>query len=164
MATARSLVPDSSYTEYSIPWAQSEIGMSDFDRLIRNLSRAGALAARARQGDKQVIDELIDSLRAYAGESATTYEGEAAASAQESEQPAEPQNAGLDKTIADYRATKDAMAAIIDKHMQAAFAEIETRYGTTPTDVTLDIAEHQPLDDNYPSGKCSGSDVRLGGE
>ncbi|WP_136068272.1 hypothetical protein [Modicisalibacter radicis] len=143
--------------------------MSDFDRLIRNLARAGSLAARARQGDRQVIDELIDSLRAYAGESATTYEGEAASAQEpgpqpEPERPERTQDAGLDKTIADYRATREAMAKIIDTHMQAAFAEIAARYGATPTDVTLEISEHQPANGRYPSGRYAGSEVRLGGE
>ncbi len=96
--------------------------MSDFDRLIKNLARAGSLAARARQGDRQVIDELIDSLRAYAGESSTTYDGETAAD--EPGRSGEPHPHGLDETIAAYRISKDAMAAIVDKHMQAAFAEI----------------------------------------
>ncbi|MCG7600380.1 hypothetical protein MHM84_11315 [Halomonas sp. McH1-25] len=137
--------------------------MSDFDRLIRNLSRAGALAARARQGDKQVIDELIDSLRAYAGADAETYEGEAS-TAQHAKQPGESPQAGVDKTIADYRATKEAMASIIDKHMLAALEEIEALYGTTPTDVTLHINQNQPLNEQYPRGTYAGSDVRLGGE
>lgn len=140
--------------------------MSDFDRLIRNLARAGSLAARARQGDRQVIDELIDSLRAYAGESSATYEGKTASADQEPgpQHAGQPHGADLDRTIADYRAAKDAMAAIVDKHMQAAFAEIETRYGTTPTEVTLEISEHPPVDGRYPSGKYTGSEVRLGGE
>lgn len=138
--------------------------MSDFDRLIKNLARAGALASRARQGDKKVIDELIDSLRAYAGESANTYDGEAAYSSKGPEQSEEPQSASVDKTIADYRATKDAMAAIIDKHMQAAFIEIEAEYGTTPTDVTLRITEHQAKGDKYKSGQYAGSNVRIAGE
>lgn len=139
--------------------------MSDFDRLIKNLARAGSLAARARQGDRQVIDELIDSLRAYAGESATTYEGEAASAQKPDPEKAEQsQNADLDKTIADYRAIKDAMAGIVDKHMQAAFAEIETRFGTTPTDVTLEISELVTSGGRYPGGEYTGSEVRLGGE
>ncbi|SFH22352.1 hypothetical protein [Modicisalibacter xianhensis] len=139
--------------------------MSDFDRLIRNLARAGALAARARQGDKQVIDELIDSLQAYVGASAETYEGEASTrQEQEPAQPEERPNAGIDKTIDGYRATKEAMAAIIDKHMLAAFEEIESLYGATPTDVTLRIDAQQPLESNYPNGRYAGSDVRLGGD
>lgn len=136
--------------------------MSDFDRLIKNLARAGSLAARARQGDRQVIDELIDSLRAYAGESSTTYDGETAAD--EPGRSGEPHPHGLDETIAAYRISKDAMAAIVDKHMQAAFVEIAAAYGTTPTDVTLKIIAHPSADGRYPSGKYSGSDVRLGGE
>nr|WP_299244901.1 hypothetical protein [uncultured Halomonas sp.] len=136
--------------------------MSDFDRLIRNLSRAGGLAARARQGDKQAIDDLIDSLRAYVGEKASIFEGETAASAN-AEQPGNSRRAGLDSTIADYLVTKDAMAAIVDKHMLLAFAEIETLYGTTPTGVTLRI-DAQRSDTKFPSGKYMGSDVHLGGE
>ncbi|WP_227368864.1 hypothetical protein [Halomonas sp. M20] len=136
--------------------------MSDFDRLIRNLSRAGGLAARARQGDKQAIDDLIGSLRAYVGEKADTFEGEAAST--KAEQPGDSRRTGLDSTIADYLATKEAMAAIVDKHMQMAFAEIETLYGTTPTDVTLRIDAHRAVGDKYPSGKYAGSDVHLGGE
>lgn len=135
--------------------------MSDFDKLIRNLSRAGGLAARARQGDKQAIDDLIGSLRAYVGEKADTYEK--AASSRSAEQPDDSRRTGLDNTIADYLATKDAMAAIVDKHMQLAFAEIQTLYGTTPTDVTLSI-DAQRSDDKYPSGKYAGSAVHLGGE
>ncbi|MDW5376119.1 hypothetical protein R6258_04220 [Halomonas sp. HP20-15] len=138
--------------------------MSDFDRLIKNLARAGALAARARQGDRQVIDELIDSLRAYVGKGSTTYQGETAPGASEPEQPEEPRRSGLDRTIADYRAAKEAMAAIVDRHMQAAFAEIETAYGTTPTEVTLEVAEHLNPGSRYPNGKYTGSEVRLGGE
>ncbi|MEC9481941.1 MAG: hypothetical protein UMU75_01275 [Halomonas sp.] len=139
--------------------------MSDFDRLIRNLARAGTLAARARQGDRQVIDELIDSLQKYAETSAETYEGEAThAQEPEHERPeAAARTTGIDRTIAEYRATKEAMAEIVDRHMRAAFAEIEARYGTTPTDVTLDITE-QPPGDTYPKGRYLGSKVRLGGE
>nr|WP_298374808.1 hypothetical protein [uncultured Halomonas sp.] len=136
--------------------------MSDFDRLIRNLSRAGGLAARARQGDKQAIDDLIGSLRAYVGERASTFQGETAS--ENAEQPGDPRQTDLDSTIADYLATKDAMAAIIDKHMLLAFAEIETLYGTTPTDVTLRIDTQRSAGSKYPSGKYAGSDVHLGGE
>jgi hypothetical protein len=138
--------------------------MSDFDRLIKNLARAGELASRARQGDEKVIDELIDSLRAYTGESSNTYESEASSKGPNRPEEAQPHPAGIDKTIVEYQATKDAMAAIINKHMRAAFEEIRTEYGTTPTDVTLCIDQQQAEETKYPSGDYAGSRVRLGGE
>ncbi|PKM01092.1 MAG: hypothetical protein CVV19_00795 [Gammaproteobacteria bacterium HGW-Gammaproteobacteria-9] len=68
------------------------------------------------------------------------------------------------KTISEYRDTKQAMQAIIDRHMQAAFAEIKQEFGDTPTSVYVNIVEQQDMSQAYPSGVYNGCEVRLGGE
>jgi hypothetical protein len=77
-----------------------------------------------------------------------------------------PQSKGatLAKTISEYRGTKQAMQAIIDRHMQAAFAEIKQEFGDTPTTVYVNTVEKQDMGQPYPSGVYVGCEVRLGGE
>ncbi|MDH1234478.1 hypothetical protein [Stutzerimonas stutzeri] len=70
----------------------------------------------------------------------------------------------IDKTIEQYRGTKQAMQAIIDRHMQAAFAEIKQEFGDTPTTVYVNTVEQQDMRQQYPSGVYVGCEVRLGGE
>lgn len=68
------------------------------------------------------------------------------------------------KTITEYRDTKQAMRAIIDRHMRAAFAEIKQEFGDTPTSVYVSTVEQQDISQQYPSGVYVGCEVRLGGE
>jgi len=68
------------------------------------------------------------------------------------------------KTITEYRDTKQAMQAIIDRHMQTAFDEIKREFGDTPTSVYVTIVEQQDVSQQYPSGVYAGCEVRLGGE
>lgn len=70
----------------------------------------------------------------------------------------------ISKTITDYRDTKQAMQAIIDRHMQAAFDEIKREFGDTPTSVYVTIVEQQDMGQQYPSGVYDCCEVRLGGE
>lgn len=70
----------------------------------------------------------------------------------------------IDKTIEQYRGTKQAMQAIIDRHMRAAFAEIKQEFGDTPTSVYVSTVEQQDITQQYPSGIYVGCEVRLGGE
>ena len=70
----------------------------------------------------------------------------------------------IDATIDNYRATKDAMESIIDRHMAAAFTEIRQEFGDTPTSVLLNVVESQQMGQKYPSGHYSGCDVSLGGD
>ncbi|GAB2786723.1 hypothetical protein GCM10027040_10990 [Halomonas shantousis] len=130
--------------------------MSDFDNLARKLARArakyGPLADRIIKGESKALDELVEALQAYADAD------DAGQAADEKPSP------NLDQTIAQYRDTKAAMEAIIDRHMTTAFKEIEQAFGDTPTRVDLNVTERQTMDDKYPSGKYAGSRVRLGGE
>ena len=66
--------------------------------------------------------------------------------------------------INQYRATKEAMQAIIDRHMSEAFAEIGGEFGATPVAVELDIRQVQTMSEKYPSGAYAGCAVGLGGE
>lgn len=68
------------------------------------------------------------------------------------------------KTITEYRDTKQAMQAIINRHMQAAFDEIKREFGDTPTSVYVNTIEQQDITQQYPSGVYAGCEVRLGGE
>ena len=68
------------------------------------------------------------------------------------------------KTITEYRDTKQAMQAIIDRHMRDAFAEIEAEFGDTPTSVYVNTVEQQDISQQYPTGIYVGCEVRLGGE
>ncbi|WP_313240371.1 hypothetical protein [Stutzerimonas kunmingensis] len=68
------------------------------------------------------------------------------------------------KTITEYRDTKQAMQAIIDRHMQAAFEEIKREFGDTPTGVDIRTLESQELSKQYPAGIYAGCSVELGGE
>lgn len=70
----------------------------------------------------------------------------------------------IDRTIQEYRGTKKAMQSIIDRHMQAAFAEIKQEFGGTPTAVCIQVVVTQAISDMYPSGVYAGCDVRLAGE
>lgn len=70
----------------------------------------------------------------------------------------------IDETIDNYRATKERMQAIIDRHMSEAFAELQQEFGTTPINVSLDVVPHQTMADRYPSGVYAGCSVTLGGE
>lgn len=70
----------------------------------------------------------------------------------------------IDKTIEQYRDTKQSMQAIIDRHMRAAFAEIKREFGDTPTSVYVNTVEQQDISQQYPSGIYVGCEVRLGGE
>jgi hypothetical protein len=70
----------------------------------------------------------------------------------------------IDKTIEQYRGTKQAMQAIIDRHMQAAFAEIKQEFGDTPTSVDLIVESVQQISERYPHGVYCSSEVGLGGE
>ncbi len=51
----------------------------------------------------------------------------------------------IDTTIDKYRATKEAMQSIIDRHMSEAFAEIKQEFGVTPVAVQLDIRQVQTI-------------------
>ena len=68
------------------------------------------------------------------------------------------------KTITEYRDTKQAMQAIINRHMQVAFDEIKREFGDTPTSVYVNTVEQQDITQQYPSGVYAGCEVRLGGE
>ncbi len=68
------------------------------------------------------------------------------------------------KTITDYRDTKQAMQAIIDRHMHAAFEEIKREFGDTPTGVDIRTLESQELSKQCPAGIYAGCSVELGGE
>ena len=70
----------------------------------------------------------------------------------------------IDKTIEQCRSTKQAMQAIIDSHMQAAFAEIKREFGDTPATVYINTVEQQDMNQAYPSGVYVGCEVSLGGE
>jgi hypothetical protein len=70
----------------------------------------------------------------------------------------------IDATIDNYRATKDAMESIIDRHMIAALNEIRQEFGVTPTAVSINILESQPLGQKYPDGVYDRCDVSIGGE
>ncbi|WP_438455295.1 hypothetical protein [Vreelandella venusta] len=70
----------------------------------------------------------------------------------------------IEATIDQYRATKEAMQSIIDRHMQAALTEIEKEFGDTPTSVSIDIIEEANIGDKYPKGHYAGCAVGLGGE
>ena len=70
----------------------------------------------------------------------------------------------ISKTISEYRDTKEAMQAIIDRHMLAAFAEIKAEFGDTPTDVSLNIIAHKTMEQRFPTGAYVSCEVRLGGE
>lgn len=70
----------------------------------------------------------------------------------------------IDGTIDNYRATKERMQSIIDRHMSEAFAEIEQEFGTTPVSVEVDLYDQQMIPDKYPRGKYTGCRVTLGGE
>ncbi|MGQ7285995.1 hypothetical protein ACUN7Z_00420 [Vreelandella venusta] len=70
----------------------------------------------------------------------------------------------IEATIDQYRATKEAMQSIIDRHMQAALIEIEKELGDTPTSVSIDIIEEANIGDKYPKGCYAGCAVGLGGE
>ena len=68
------------------------------------------------------------------------------------------------KTITEYRDTKQAMQAIIDRHMHAAFEEIKREFGDTPTSVYVNTVEQQDISQQYPTGVYVGCSVELGGE
>ena len=68
------------------------------------------------------------------------------------------------KTITGYRDTKQAMQSIIDRHMQAAFAEIKQEFGDTPTSVYVKTVEQQEISQQYPYGIYAGCEVSFGGE
>lgn len=70
----------------------------------------------------------------------------------------------IDSTIDEYRATKERMQAIIDRHMSAAYDEIRQEFGTAPVSVWVDVREMQTMGDRYPSGAYAGCSVTLGGE
>ncbi|WP_339883644.1 hypothetical protein [Vreelandella maris] len=70
----------------------------------------------------------------------------------------------IDTTIDQYRATKEAIQSIIDRHMSEAFAEINGEFGTTPVAVQLDIRQVQTMSEKYPNGAYAGCAVGLGGE
>lgn len=141
--------------------------MSDFDKLVSNIVRAKAkfdtLADRAREGDQDFVDEIIDALRSYSGDGTNTYEGESTASA-DSEHAEKPHYAGADKAISEYREAKRRMESIIDRHMQEAFDEIKREHGATPVSVDLRINNSQQLGEKYANGVYSGCSVRMDGE
>lgn len=68
------------------------------------------------------------------------------------------------ETINNYREAKNAMAEIINKHMFEAFGEIEQKFGITPTDVSVNIIEHQEIQEQHPKGVYAGCSVTLGGD
>ncbi|MFG3398660.1 hypothetical protein [Streptomyces parvus] len=68
------------------------------------------------------------------------------------------------KTISEYRDTKQAMQAIINRHMQAAFAEIKQEFGDAPTSVSINMLAQQDMSQQYPTGIYVGCEVSLGGE
>lgn len=70
----------------------------------------------------------------------------------------------IEKTIDQYRDTKNAIESIIDRHMAAAFDEIRKEFGDTPTGVSLNIDTHQTMSEKYPHGIYAGCRVDLGGE
>jgi len=70
----------------------------------------------------------------------------------------------IEKTITDYRNTKEAMQAIINRHMQAAFDEIKAEFGDTPTGLYVDIREYQTPSMRYPIGVYQRCEVKLGGD
>ncbi|MHB0775129.1 hypothetical protein [Halomonas sp. WWR20] len=144
--------------------------MSDFDNLAKKLARAkakyDALADRAIKGDPKVFDEIVEALQAYT-DSSIAQSDDAATSpgAEAPHEPArEPPRANLDKTLTEYRHTKDRIEAIVDRHMQAAFREIEQQFGATPTSVSLKVLERHEMQGRYPNGKYAGCRVSLGGE
>lgn len=70
----------------------------------------------------------------------------------------------IDTTIDQYRATKEKMASIIDRHMSEAFAEIKQEFGVAPTSVSVHIMEEIKIGVKYPEGHYAGCVVELGGE
>lgn len=70
----------------------------------------------------------------------------------------------IDKTIDEYRKAKDAMEAIINRHMNAAFGEIKQQFGTTPTYLSIDILPEQERGRKYPHGIYIGCNASLGGK
>lgn len=70
----------------------------------------------------------------------------------------------IEKTITDYRDIKEAMQAIINRHMQAAFAEIKAEFGDAPTRVYVSVQAHQNLEMRYPTGVYAGCEVELAGD
>lgn len=70
----------------------------------------------------------------------------------------------ISKTLSEYRDTKEAMQAIIDRHMLAAFAEIKAEFGDTPTGLYVDIREYQTFSMRYPIGVYQCCEVKLGGD
>lgn len=65
----------------------------------------------------------------------------------------------IDTTIDQYRATKEAMQSIIDRHMSEAFAEIGGEFGATPVAVELDIQRIQTMSEKCPSVPYAGCAV-----
>lgn len=69
----------------------------------------------------------------------------------------------IDTTIDQYRQTKEAMQAIIDRHMSEAFAEIKQEFGAAPTSVDIHVMDEFRIGDKYPEGHYAGCVVELGG-
>lgn len=69
-----------------------------------------------------------------------------------------------EQAIEQYRAAKDDMKKIIDRHMSEAFSEIREAYGTTPVSVYINVNSEQVIGRKYPNGFYAGSEVQLAGD
>ena len=72
--------------------------------------------------------------------------------------------ATAETAIDQYRAMKESMESIINRHMAEAFSEIEREHGIAPTSVSLNIATSQTMGEKYPRGIYGGCSVEVGGE